>query len=93
MDNKDSYTNSSIKNIHDKFFRDIFSDPQVSVDLFKHHLPPKIFKKIDLKSLRLTNKSFVNEEYADKHSDLVYKAKVDGGQGYLYLLAEASIYQ
>ncbi len=60
----------------------------MTIDLFKHHLPPKIFKKIDLKSLQLTNKSFVSEEYSDKHSDLIFKAKIDNNDGYVYQILE-----
>lgn len=81
-------TNHPKKNIHDQFFKAAFSNPEVTIDLFKHHLPPKIFKKIDTKTLQLTNKSFLTEEYADKHSDLIYKAKIDGSNGYIYTLLE-----
>ena len=36
------------------------------------------FKKIDTKNLQLTNKSFITEEYSDKHSDLIFKTQIDG---------------
>ncbi len=78
----------SKKTLHDKLFREVFSNPEVTIDLFKHHLPPEIFKKIDTKNLQLTNKSFITEEYSDKHSDLVYKTKINGANGYIYTLLE-----
>ena len=41
MTNKEA---NPVKNIHDKFFREIFSDPEVSIDLFKYHI--KYLKKL-----------------------------------------------
>ncbi len=78
----------SKKTLHDKLFKEVFSNPEVTIDLFKHHLPPEIFKKIDTKNLQLTNKSFITEEYSDKHSDLVYKTKINGANGYIYTVLE-----
>lgn len=88
LKDKSKNKNSSVKNIHDKFFKLVFSEPEVSIDLFKHHLPPDVFNKIDLDTLKLSNKSFISEEYADKYSDLVYSAKINGSSSYLYILAE-----
>lgn len=79
---------TTIKNVHGKFFREAFSNPAVAIDLFKHRLPPKVFKTIDLKTLQLTNKSFVSEAYSDKHSDLIFKAKINNNDGYVYQLLE-----
>ncbi|MCP3660411.1 MAG: Rpn family recombination-promoting nuclease/putative transposase [Bacteroidetes bacterium] len=73
-------------NLHDQFFKEAFSNPEVTIDLFKHHLPPEIFKKIDTKKLQLTNKSFITEEYTDKHSDLIFKTKIENTNAYIYTI-------
>ena len=73
-----------------KFLKSAFSYPDVTLDLFKHHLPSEIYNKIDKKTLLLTNKSFITEEYSDKHSDLVYKANIEGSKGYIYTLLRGS---
>ena len=36
----------------------------------------------------MTNKSFVSEEYSDKHSDLIFKAKIENNDGYVYQILE-----
>ena len=76
-------------NLHDQLFKEAFSHVGVTIDLLKHHLPLKLLKKIDTRTLQLTNKSFITEEFTEKHSDLIYKAKIDKTPGYIYFLIES----
>ena len=80
--------NNKIPAPHDTFFKKAFGNPQVGRDLIKAHLPKDIVANIDLRALRLTNKSFVTSALQSRHSDLVFKTKVKRKPGYIYLLIE-----
>jgi len=78
----------NIHNPFDKFFKVVFSNPEISKDLLQKHFPKEIVEMIDFNRFSLTNKSFLNEEFAEKHSDLVFKSFINGQEGYLYLILE-----
>ena len=62
---------------HDKFARKALSDISVAKELITKHLPPAIVKRIDIDTIQLTNKSFVNENLKNYHSDVLYKCTFD----------------
>ena len=51
-------------------------------------LPKETLARIELSSLRLTNKSFVSKTGRQSHSDLVYAALMDKQEGYIYIVTE-----
>lgn len=64
------------------------TDLSIAADIVKQALPPELLQKIDLTSMSLTDKSFISKRLRRIESDLVYKAVIDGHEGYIYLLLE-----
>src|SRR5260221_6445814 len=73
---------------HDHYTRSILSKPLVAQELFEHHLPEWIKKKIDFSTLALQKESFINDNLKLQIADLLYSANFDGKKGYVYLLLE-----
>jgi predicted transposase/invertase (TIGR01784 family) len=78
----------AVDNPHDKYFKRGFSNIENVKDLFKNMLPEEISSKIDYNSLKLSDKSFVEEVFKEKHSDLLIEAKYNGDEVFFYLLIE-----
>jgi predicted transposase/invertase (TIGR01784 family) len=51
-------------------------------------LPRKVAQAIELQSLELVESSFVDRNLRRRHSDLLFRAKINGKRAYLYLLYE-----
>ena len=79
---------SNISQPHDLFFRDALARPEVAEGLLKKHLPEKILKLIDLKTLEPTKESFVEPDSSIVITDVLFKAKINQKPGYLHLLCE-----
>ena len=73
---------------HDMLFKASFGHKQVMVDFLNSRLPKETLARIELGSLRLTNKSFVSKTGRHKHSDLIYEARIDKQEGYIYIVTE-----
>ena len=80
--------NIEIHQPHDSLFKAAFSHKQVMIDFLTSRLPKQTLARIDLNTLRLTNKSFVSKAGRQTHSDLVYAALMDKQKGYIYLVTE-----
>ncbi len=76
------------QNPHDALFKSMCTDIHITLDLLKSALPPALLSRINLDSLRLTDKSFVSKKLKRRESDLIYEAEIDGSPGYLYFLLE-----
>ena len=73
---------------HDALFKASFSHKQVMLDFLTSRLPQDTLARIELSSLRLTNKSFVSKTGRQRHSDLIYEARIDKQEGYIYIVTE-----
>ncbi len=73
---------------HDKYFKRNLKEKKVAIDVLKSYLEPELFKKIDLNSLALTEKSFVVPQLREIHSDIIYKCLINDTPGYLHFLFE-----
>ena len=51
-------------------------------------LPAKVLGLIDLEHLDIRNRSYVDEQLRDRHSDIVYRTKMGNADAFLYLLFE-----
>ncbi len=71
---------------HDRLFKDSLKEKPIAVDFFKAHLPPQIFKRLDLSTLQLTDKSLLTPELKEIHSDIIYRCQFDGKEGYIPIL-------
>jgi predicted transposase/invertase (TIGR01784 family) len=73
---------------HDKLVKSTFSDPDNARAFLEGHLPRKLARRIDWKSLTLVSGSFIDPEFAASSSDLLFTAKIDGQPAFLYILFE-----
>lgn len=62
-------------NIHDKYFKDIFSQPQMVRELAYELLSAELVKSLNLDSLVLDNSSYINENLSENFADLVYSVE------------------
>ena len=68
---------SKIVHSNDKFFKAALSHPEVAEGLLKQHLPEKILKLIDLKTLQPSKASFVEPELSEVLTDVLFKINFD----------------
>ncbi len=61
-----------ISNKHDKFFKEMFSYVENARHLIQVNFPPDILQKLDLNSLYLEDKSYIDSKLEEGFSDLVY---------------------
>ncbi|NOT58864.1 MAG: Rpn family recombination-promoting nuclease/putative transposase [Acidobacteria bacterium] len=77
------------ENIHDKFFRETFSDPTLMTEFLRHYLPPEFAEVLDWQRLEISKDRFVDEELSEHFSDLLCKVGVKGGSSvFVYILIE-----
>ncbi|HZN39383.1 MAG TPA: Rpn family recombination-promoting nuclease/putative transposase [Planctomycetota bacterium] len=77
-----------VRNPHDALFRGVFADPQRAADLLRSVLPQDVIAAIDWSSLQRIDTSFVDEDLRDHQADLLFRARINGRIGYLYVLFE-----
>ena len=84
---------SDITNPHDAFFKFMFGDVEVAQDFLQNYLPTEIAKVVDLKYLTKENNSYIDEQFKESFTDMLYKTKINGEDGYIYFLFEHKSYQ
>ena len=77
-----------LHNSHDFLTKASFGHKEVLQDFLSSRLPQETLQRIDMNSLRLTNKSFNTHKGKEKHCDIVYSANISGQAGYLYISLE-----
>jgi predicted transposase/invertase (TIGR01784 family) len=76
-------------NIHDAFFKKVMSDPEVAGQFLREHLPSDVAALLSAEPPELLSGSFVDEELAQHHSDLLFRLLLrEGGDVLAYLLVE-----
>jgi predicted transposase/invertase (TIGR01784 family) len=82
--------NLDIKKPHDKFFRELFGQPELAADFLQHYLPPEVVARLDLSRLELAHDSFVDADLQEHLSDLLYRVGLAGSprSALLYFLFE-----
>lgn len=83
-----SFMAIEIHHPHDSFFRSTLSNLGVAKDLLQAHLAPELVQQIDWSTLRLTNKSYVDEQLKHLQTDMVYACQLNGKDAYIYTLIE-----
>jgi predicted transposase/invertase (TIGR01784 family) len=79
----------SIHQPHDKLFKLSMTDLVIAKEFFAAHLPAHILEKIDMSSLRLEKKTFIDDAYKTTEADVVYSLNMANHlKAYLYLLCE-----
>ncbi len=67
-----------IRNPHDLFFKEIFSDKENVVDLIEGVFPKKLKRNLLVYNLVLDNNSYIDEELKSSYSDIVYNCAYKG---------------
>lgn len=57
----------TVRQPHDRFCKS-----SIAADLLKAHLPPELFKRLDLNTLHLTDKSLSLPKLREMHCDMVH---------------------
>lgn len=83
---------SLINNPHDKFFKETFSDIHTARDFLQNYLPEEILALIDLESITPQKDSYIEKELEETFSDLLFQAKINRSEGYIYFLFEHKSY-
>ncbi|WP_341764351.1 Rpn family recombination-promoting nuclease/putative transposase [Candidatus Tisiphia endosymbiont of Beris chalybata] len=73
---------------HDKIFRKALQNPLVAHEFCNAHLPKSIKDSLDFSSLKMDNTTFIEQDLRDSITDVLFQAKFDKQDGYLYLLLE-----
>ena len=80
---------SKIHCIHDKTFKTMLADIKVARDFFKEYLPKNVLSMVDLKTLKISKNSFIDESLKEFSSDVLYEVKLKNGNlAFFYLLCE-----
>jgi predicted transposase/invertase (TIGR01784 family) len=84
-----SSMSTSIANPHDAFFRQFMSKPELARTFLREHLPPQVAQLLAPELPEQVPGSYVDEELAQHHSDLVFRVRLKSGDPALaYLLLE-----
>ncbi len=72
---------------HDALFKSVFEQPEHAAAELQHVLPTELVAAIDWRTLALEPGSFVDEDLAERHTDLLFSAQA-GERVLVYLLFE-----
>lgn len=73
-------------NIHDKFFKAVFSNKENAVSFLQNYLASELLQQVDFTTLTLEKTTFVDQKLKEKYSDMLYRLKIKGRTAYLYTL-------
>ncbi|MDP5172253.1 MAG: Rpn family recombination-promoting nuclease/putative transposase, partial [Bacteroidia bacterium] len=69
-----------IRQLHDRFFKAIFSAPAQAIGLIKGCLPKRLQQDLDWSSLMLDPNSYIDDRLKEYYSDLVFRCQFRGGE-------------
>jgi predicted transposase/invertase (TIGR01784 family) len=92
MADKDDYKPGTIKYPHDHFVKEVLSHKENARSFLENYLPEEIRHLFDIASLEIEKDSFIAQDLQDYYSDLLYKVRFAGHEGYVYLLFEHKSY-
>ncbi len=82
-----------IPNPHDRFFKEVFSRPDVAEDFLVHYLPPDVADLLQPGTFQLSKDSFIDANLKAYFSDLLYQVDFKGGEpGFIYIVFEHKSY-
>ncbi len=80
---------NQIQNVHDTFFKQVLSDPELAGLFLREHLPREVTSLFGPEAPQPVPGSFVDEELQEHHSDLVFRVHLNaGGTAFAYVLME-----
>jgi predicted transposase/invertase (TIGR01784 family) len=75
-------------NTHDSGYKKLFSNHELVRQLLTSFVNEDWINSIEYDTLEKIDKSFISDEFAEKESDLIYKAKFKGQDIYIFILFE-----
>ena len=66
---------ATIDNIHDNFFRRVFSEAANVETFLQAKLPKELYQQLDLTELALDPTSYISEAFKESLSDIVVKCR------------------
>jgi predicted transposase/invertase (TIGR01784 family) len=78
--------------IHDKSYKDLFSNKELLVDMIQSFVKSSWRKEITKDNIELVNKSYILSDYEELESDIVYKATIEDKEVIFYILLEFQSY-
>ncbi len=61
---------------HDRMFEYVFKEKETAASMLKEYLPVKIRNKLNFRSLKISNDTFLDKRLKDYFSDLLYEIKL-----------------
>ncbi len=81
-------------NPHDRFFKTTFARRETALSFLQTYLPAEIVQVFDFSTFEISKDTFVDSEFKDSYSDILYKVGLhSGGQSCIYILFEHKSYQ
>ena len=74
---------------YDKLAKYSLTDKKIAIDFLKKNLPAKIYARINIATLELTDKSFITSQFKSFHADIIYRCQIGGKEGFIFFLIEA----
>ncbi|MVX67461.1 transposase [Clostridium chromiireducens] len=74
--------------IHDKSYKDLFSNKELLVNMIQSFVETSWGKEISEDNIELVNKSYILSDYEELESDIVYKANIENREVIFYILLE-----
>lgn len=78
--------------IHDKSYKDLFSNKELLVKLIQNFIETPWGKEIIEDNMELVNKSYILSDYEELESDIVYKTTIHNKEVIFYILLEFQSY-
>ncbi len=76
-------------NIHDAFFKNVMSDPNIAAQFLREHLPRDVARLLSAETPELLSGSFVDEDLRQHQSDLLFRIRLaTGTEAFAYVLVE-----
>lgn len=75
-------------NYHDSGYKKLFSSPELVRQLLTSFVHEDWVNRIDYSTLQRIDKSFITDEFADRESDLIYKASFKEKDLYIFIMLE-----
>lgn len=88
MNNSDTRNKYNKNNIHDKSYKDLFSNKETFLSLIQTFVSNSWGSKLTKENLVRVDKSYVLSDYEELESDIVYKATFGGKEIFFYMLLE-----
>lgn len=77
-----------MSNPHDTYFRRVLGEPRNAASALRAILPPTLTARLDLDGLTPVPGSYVDQELRWRHTDLLFSTRLDGRDGFVYVLVE-----